>query len=126
VHELPITQNLLDTALRYADEAEASRVLELYLIIGDFASVIDESVQFYWDIVTAGTIAEGSQLHFQRIRATMRCLNCQTNIEPMRDEWICPECGSSRVHVVAGNEFRLESIEVETSTEAEHVSGRAG
>jgi hydrogenase nickel incorporation protein HypA/HybF len=126
VHELPITESLLDTALRYANKAEASRVLDLYLIIGDFASVVDESVQFYWDIVTAGTIAEGSRLHFQRVRAAMRCFNCQTVFEPARDEWVCPECGSSHVRVVAGNEFQLEAIEVETNAEAEHVSGRAG
>jgi len=126
MHELPITQSLLDIALRYAGDAHARRVLDLYLVIGDFASVVDESVQFYWDIMTAGTIADGSRLHFQRVRAMMRCLNCQAEFEPLKDEWVCPECGSSHVRVIAGNEFKLEAIEVETKEETEHVSGCAG
>jgi hydrogenase nickel incorporation protein HypA/HybF len=126
MHELPITQSLLDTALRYADEAKASRVTDLYLVIGDFASVVDESVQFYWDIMTVGTIVEGSRLHFQRVRAVMRCFACQSEFEALRLEWTCPQCGSSHVRVVAGIEFKLEAIDVEMSMEAEHVSGSAG
>jgi len=127
MHELPITQSLLDTALRYAGEAKASRVMDLYLVIGDFASVVDESVQFYWDIMTIGTIAEGSRLHFRRVRAVMRCFDCQSEFEPSRGEWTCPKCGSSHVRVIGGTEFNLESIEVEMSVqEAEHVSGCAG
>ena len=126
MHELPITQSLLDTALRYAGEAEASRVMDLYLVIGDFASVVDESVQFYWDILTAGTIAEGSRLHFDRVKAVMRCFDCQSDFEPLQDQWACRQCGSGHVRVIAGSEFKLEAIDVEMSKETEHVPGCAG
>ena len=60
VHELPITENILEIALRHADQAGAACVTDIYLVIGQLASVVDEFVTFYWDIISAGTIAEGS------------------------------------------------------------------
>jgi hydrogenase nickel incorporation protein HypA/HybF len=126
MHELSIARNLLDTTLRCADEAKATQVTDLYLVIGDFASVVDESVQFHWDILTVGTLAEGSRLHFRRVRAVMRCFACQSEFEPSPGEWVCPQCGSSHVRVIAGSEFKLEAIDVEMSMEVEDVSRCAG
>ena len=64
MHELSITESILDITLRHARQAGAGRVTNLYLVIGQLASIVDDSVQFYWDIVAKGTLAEGAHLHF--------------------------------------------------------------
>ena len=53
-----------------------SKPLVLSLAWGAVPNVIGDSVQFYWDIVSQGTIAEGAQLHFEHVPATLRCLGC--------------------------------------------------
>jgi hydrogenase nickel incorporation protein HypA/HybF len=111
VHELPITQNILQIALRHAREAK--KIIRVNLVIGDLSSVIGDSVQFYWEIICKGTIAEGSTLHFKRIKASFRCEECENEYEPDDREFNCPHCGSNQVVLVAGREFQLESIEVE-------------
>jgi hydrogenase nickel incorporation protein HypA/HybF len=111
VHELPITQNILQIALRHAREAK--KIIRVNLVIGDLSSVIGDSVQFYWDIICKGTIAEGSTLHFKRIKTSFRCEECENEYEPVDREFNCPHCGSNQVVLVAGREFQLESIEVE-------------
>jgi hydrogenase nickel incorporation protein HypA/HybF len=116
MHELPITQNILKISLEYGKKSHASRITDIYLVIGQLSSVIDESVQFYWPIVSESTIAEGAKLHFKRIPARLRCIQCEA--EYMLEDGqltVCPDCESSQIKVIAGNEFQMESIQIETS-----------
>ncbi len=113
MHELPITESLLEIALRHAERARAQRILRLNLVIGELASVVDQSVQFYWDIVSQGTIAEGAMLCFERVRGQLRCVRCGTVFPLAGETFTCPACGSGQVMAVGGDEFRLDSIEVE-------------
>jgi hydrogenase nickel incorporation protein HypA/HybF len=112
-----VTESLLEIALRHAREAEAGRITDLFLVIGELSSVIDDSVQFYWDIVSEGTAAQGATLHFRRIPAEMVCQECAETYDP-KANLICPACGSSNVRIVSGQEFYLEAIEV-SSDEAQ-------
>jgi hydrogenase nickel incorporation protein HypA/HybF len=113
MHELPITQSILDIALRHAEKAEARRITAINLVIGKLSSAVDDSIQFYWDIYSAGTIAEGAKLNFERIPAEMRCFDCGTTFEPTPDTFACPACQGQRVKVVKGDELRVDSIDVE-------------
>ena len=112
MHELSVTESILEIAIRHAQQSKAARVINLYLVIGQLSSILDDSVQFYWDMISKDTIAEGAKLHFQRIPARLVCQDCQTEYTPAGD-LTCPNCHGSHVRVTAGNEFRLDSIDVE-------------
>ena len=112
MHELAVTESLLEIALRHADQAGAKRITRLNMIIGELATIVDDSVQFYWDIVSRETIAEGAQLHFDRVPGTLRCLGCGQTFR-LSSDFVCPVCGEGQVTVAGGDEFRLESIEVD-------------
>jgi hydrogenase nickel incorporation protein HypA/HybF len=113
MHELAITESILNIALRHAGQVEAQRVTDLNLVIGRLSSIVDESVQFYWDIMTEGTLCEGSKLHFERIPAKMQCLNCNNEYALDGELTPCPECSSMQVKVISGDQFYLDSIEIE-------------
>jgi hydrogenase nickel incorporation protein HypA/HybF len=114
VHELAVTENLLKTALRHAEAADARRVTDLHLVIGELTTIVGDSVQFYWDIVSRGTICEGAFLHFERVPARLQCRDCEAQYGLDGDLRECPWCASARVRVIAGDEFRLDSIEVDS------------
>ena len=118
MHELPVTESILEIVLRHAEEANATRITDLHIVIGQLATIVDDSVQFYWDIMTKDTIAEGAQLHFQRIPTEMLCLDCNHQYKPADGELACPLCDGVRVKVVAGEEFYLDSIDVKTEDDA--------
>ena len=113
MHELAVTQSLLEITLRHAQNANARQVDNLYLVIGQLSSIIDDFVQFYWDIVAKDTIAEGSRLNFRRIDTQMECHDCQQIYTPGDHQFDCPNCGSSQVRILAGEEFYLEAIDVQ-------------
>jgi len=114
MHELAITQRIAEIAIRHAEENNAAHITDLYLVLGDLSSVVDDSVQFYWDIVTEGTLCEGATLHFKRIPAKLRCRECGHSYTLSDGKLsFCPQCESANVEVFQGKEFRLESIEIE-------------
>ncbi len=115
VHELAVTERILEIALKYARAADAVRVTDVNIVVGRLSGIVDESVQFYWDLLSRDTLCRGSQLHFKRVAAQMQCLDCQ-HTYLLEDELTpCPQCNSVRLKTLAGEEFYLDSIEIENS-----------
>jgi hydrogenase nickel incorporation protein HypA/HybF len=112
MHELSVTESILQIALKHAQAAKAIHITDIYLVIGSLSSIVDDSVQFYWDHIAEGSIAEGAKLHFHRIPAELVCQECGLNYQPVPGELICPDCSSSQVKIVRGDEFYMEAIEV--------------
>ena len=113
MHELTITESLLEIALRHAKNADANRITDLYIVIGDLSSVVDDSVRFYWDIVAKDTAAEGAKLHFQRKATEIQCLECDQIYQPLNNKLACPNCESIKIKILTGEEFFLEAINIE-------------
>jgi hydrogenase nickel incorporation protein HypA/HybF len=113
MHELHTTQSILETALRYAKEAGATRVTDLHLTNGVLSSYTDESVRLYWQMISRGTICDGAELHFQSIPALFICQACGDSFSPQYSDECCPVCRSLSIHLIRGNEFHLDSIEIE-------------
>jgi hydrogenase nickel incorporation protein HypA/HybF len=112
MHELFVTEQIRDIAVRYANDAGAARITALYLVIGELSSIVDDSVQFYWDFVSEGTVAAGATLHFRRLPARLVCQACGHQYGP--DEGLtCPTCQSNDIRVVQGEEFYLDAIDVD-------------
>jgi len=113
MHELAVTESILEIALRHAQEQKARRITGLYLVLGRWATVVDDSVQFYWDIISEGTIAKGAVLHFRRVEVTLECQVCDNVYTPVAEELACPRCQGTDVKVITGEEFFLEAIDVD-------------
>ena len=112
MHELSVTEALLELALKHGEAAGAERITALHVVVGQLASVVDDSVQFYWDLISAGTSAEGARLVFRRVPARLRCETCGAEYAPTAEVLACPMCDSPRVRVVAGEEFYLEALDI--------------
>jgi hydrogenase nickel incorporation protein HypA/HybF len=124
MHELPVTESILEIAQRHAQDAGAKRITDLYLVIGQLSTIVDDSIQFYWDIISEGTVAEGATLHFERIAAELLCLDCNQRYALDGEDLACPHCGGGKVKLVAGEQFHLQAIDVELeSADAEAVEG---
>lgn len=117
MHELSVTENILEIANRHAQQAGARKVTDIHIVIGRLSSIVDDSVQFYWDIISQNTLCSGAKLHFNRIPAKMSCQDCGAEFEMGKELTSCINCGSIRLRVISGEEFWLDSIEIEKDEE---------
>lgn len=114
MHELPVTQSLLDITLRHAEQAGATRVTKINVKMGQLSRIVNESVQFYWGIIARDTCAEDAELSFEIIPAAFKCLDCGVaSFLATADEYSCTSCGSPNVVLDGGDQLYLDSIEIE-------------
>jgi hydrogenase nickel incorporation protein HypA/HybF len=113
VHELAITQNILDIVLNEAKAAQANKVTKVNLVIGELSGIVSDCVQFYFDFLKKGNATEEAALDFKLVPAELRCRDCSTAFKPADSAWICPNCKGTNLDVISGRECYVASIEVE-------------
>jgi len=114
MHELAITENILEVAKTHAAPAGARKVLSLTLSIGQLSGFVEESVRFCWELLTQGTICEGANLIIRQIPAELHCLECGEKFGLTHELIPCPVCASARIRIAGGEEMQIDSIEIET------------
>jgi len=112
MHELSITQNILSIVLEQAKAAKATRIAKINRTVGELSGVVDECVQFYFEIISKDTIAAEANLSFDRRPTKVRCRNCATIFSPDNLNWNCPNCRDQNIEIISGRECYVESIEV--------------
>ena len=122
MHEASITQAMLDMALEYA---QGQRITDIYLQVGQMSLVVPECVEFYFEFLSKGTLAEGAKLHFEIAPIEITCMDCgrQADLSDWADDpprTIVVEalargcqCGSHNLRVTGGTDFNMISLEVE-------------
>ncbi len=129
MHEMPVTQGLLNMAL---EAAGGRRVTDIYLQVGRMAAIVPSSVEVFFDHLSRGTLAEGARLHFETMPMEMGCLDCGRPVDLSawpddRPQVIMARaiargctCGSKRLRVTGGVSFGMTRIEVEDDASDEN------
>jgi hydrogenase nickel incorporation protein HypA/HybF len=112
MHEVSLLENAMELALSCAQQQGATQIHRLTLRVGELSGVIPEALQFAFDIVVQGTIAEKSQLSIETIPAICYCSTCQQDFQPT--DWIyeCPTCHELSAKLLQGRDLELVSLEV--------------
>jgi hydrogenase nickel incorporation protein HypA/HybF len=115
MHELPVAERILNTALQHAAGSEVARILVIHLRIGELSDVEDEWLQRYFDYLSRGTLAEDARLAIERAPIVLSCDSCCCSFEIKKEELKhagCPECGESRCRLISGREYFVKNMEV--------------
>lgn len=113
LHELSLTQNLIDIAERHARREGALSINSITVEIGALSGVIPEAVEFAFEACTNGTLAEGAKLAIQHVSGLGRCLECdqECRLEALTDP--CPNCHSFSLEILRGQDMLLIEMEID-------------
>ncbi len=113
MHELSIMQSALSLALGQAQQAGASRVHVIRLRIGSLSGVVPDALQFAFEALAPGTLAEGAQLAIENVPARFWCAQCAREFESEDMFADCPQCGRPSGELRAGREMEVASLEID-------------
>ena len=113
MHELEITRSLVKLALDEAEKARAKKLTVVNVVLGEMSGAVDDSVAFYFELMTKDTIGEGAKINFRKVPMQAKCRNCGSTVSPKDIFWECEKCHSMDIEMISGKELYIESIEVD-------------
>lgn len=112
MHELSLSEGVLQLIEANAAEAGFARVLGVHLEIGELAGVDTEALRFSFDAVTRGTIAAEAVLDIAPVPGEAWCDACARSVHITTRLDPCPRCGGFGLRVTGGTDMLLKSLEV--------------
>lgn len=112
MHEMGLAESVVSIVEDNARAAGATRVALVRLEIGALSQVIPEAMEFCFDAVSKGTLAEGATLEIERTPGRAWCHDCMTPIEIPALGSACPTCGGYKLQVTGGEEMRVKEMEI--------------
>ncbi len=113
MHEMSLTQGVLNILEDYAKTNGFAKVKTVWLEIGQLSHVEPEAMAFCFDAVMQGTIAHGAKLKIIETPGQAICVDCAEELEIDSRIAQCPKCGSYKLHISGGDEMRVKELEVE-------------
>jgi hydrogenase nickel incorporation protein HypA/HybF len=112
MHELSLTQSLIDIVEDYASREGFTRVNVLKLSFGRLSGIDPDALEFTFEIQSRGTRAEGARLEFDIRPAVLYCTVCEQESLSEGFQPLCPRCGSGEVILSSGTE-ELKLLEMD-------------
>lgn len=113
MHELALTEKIIKLVLTEAEAHHAQKITKIKISIGELSGMIEDCVEYYFQLSTRDTIAAGAKLEFAKCKARLFCPHCERQFEKSPQDFNCPSCGGLGRLTNVGRECFVESIEVE-------------
>lgn len=118
MHELPVTKEIMQIALKYAKDNNALKIVRVTVKVGEIRDMIEHVTQRYWDYISRDTIAEGAKIKFNYVPIRFLCEDCgklyEVDIRSL-NKINCSKCDSLEASLINGKELSIEDIEIVTS-----------
>lgn len=112
MHELGLAQGILEIARRYVPDSDAPRAGAVRVQVGQRVGVVVDSLVFCFEGITRGTPWENARLVVAVIPAVAGCSACRAEFPAEPPVFECPECGSRDLKLLAGDELRVQEIDL--------------
>jgi hydrogenase nickel incorporation protein HypA/HybF len=77
------------------------------------SGVVPEALEFAFEALAPGTVAEGARLAVENVPARFWCRRCAREFQADDLLAVCPDCQEASGEIRAGRELELASLEIE-------------
>jgi hydrogenase nickel incorporation protein HypA/HybF len=123
-----VTQEVLRAVIESGEAAGATRVNVVRVTVGELTEIVPDALQFAWEALTPGTLAEGAVLEIRETGGRSMCLSCGAEFDHGRFDRRCTAdgCGSYATRVIVGYELTIDDIDVDVPEEAAAAAAGPG
>jgi hydrogenase nickel incorporation protein HypA/HybF len=126
MHELSIAASIVEAVTESASAYPGARVKEVRLRVGALASVVEDSLQFCWELATEDSPLAGAALVIHKLPVIVHCEACGVDSEVDGvQSFRCPRCGGLAADLRQGRELEIESIELDVPDSAQPTAAAA-
>jgi hydrogenase nickel incorporation protein HypA/HybF len=108
-----IVPALLESALQRARQTGALSIRGCAIALGELVDITPEAFRIEWRNLARGTPAEHAVLTFRTLPAELQCMTCFHKYHPPGPAPACPACGGVGARVIHGEEYSLDSLQVD-------------
>ena len=112
MHEMSLCEGIRQVIEDQARAHDISRVKRVRVEIGRFSGVEKPALEFAFDVVMRGSVAEGAELDMIDLPGKAMCYDCAHEVEIDDRLAPCPDCGGGKLMPTAGDEMRIKDLEV--------------
>ncbi len=113
MHELSLAENILQIIEDAAHQQNFTCVKTVWLEIGQLACVEQESLRFYFKIVSNDSVAQQAKLEIITLAGQAWCDQCQLEVTLASLHDSCPNCDQYGLKITGGDTMQIKELEVE-------------
>lgn len=117
MHELSIAQNIIQIVNSSVEQDKLGLVDKVNLKVGLLSNVLINSLEFSYNSIIENTPLKNSRLDIEVIPIKISCNDCSAITITNDFIFSCPECKSSAINVIGGNEMIISSIQLKEESE---------
>lgn len=112
MHEMSLCEGILQVLETEAQKQNFTEVKRVILDVGVLSGVEIPALEFSFDAVMRGSLAENAKLEINEIEAQAWCMQCAEVVNIKQRYDACPQCGGYQLQVSSGDEMRIKELEV--------------
>lgn len=109
MHELGIMIHIVEKVSALAEQNKLQEIQSLVLQVGELSPVVPHFLEACYPAAVDGTLLEKTELKIEVLKASARCLQCNTIYPPVEHK-TCPNCSSKELTIIGGREFLIKEI----------------
>jgi hydrogenase nickel incorporation protein HypA/HybF len=114
MHELSIALSILEGAAEEVERQGGGRVYAIHVKLGPLSGVVEDALNFSWDLACEGTPFEAARLVVEQMPVVVFCPECRTERTlPSVQHFFCSVCGTPAPDVVGGRELEIAAMEMD-------------
>jgi len=113
MHEMSLTESVLQILRNSAKSKGFERVKTVWLEIGELAGVEVEAMRFCFDVVMKDTLANQARLEIIHVPGQAWCTQCEKLVTVKQRFESCPDCGVYPLQITGGDQMMIKELEVE-------------
>jgi hydrogenase nickel incorporation protein HypA/HybF len=113
MHEAGIAASILEIAEKVRAGRDAAYIAAVRVRVGEFSGVVADSLQFAFDALKSGTLAQKAFLEIESVPVAAVCRECGREAQPESNLnlW-CPHC-QGPLEITSGQELDVVYVDLE-------------
>lgn len=110
MHELAVAREIIEIVQGEMERRGLRRIEAVALRIGALTGINADALTFGFEASVADTPLEGAQLIIEALPVRALCHACRKESEIEAFLFLCPQCGSSDLEIVQGEELDIDHL----------------